>query len=59
MKKNIILSVLVIMSLMLMVGSVSATINSIEVISPNGGEYLSGTQEIEWTFVGGGGWRYS
>ena len=41
------------MSLMLMVGSVSATINSIEVISPNGGEYLSGTQDITWNWEGG------
>ncbi len=33
-------------------GLVNATINSINVISPNGGEYLSGTQEITWNWEG-------
>ncbi len=38
-----------------MIVSVSAVINSIEVISPNGGEFWSGTQEITWTTDGGDG----
>ena len=47
--KKLILSILIITSLMFMVlGSVSATITSITVDAPEGGDYWSGTRNVEW-----------
>jgi|GEM_PF-5718825 len=50
--KNKILSLLILSVLVIMIGSVSATISSITVNSPNGGEYWSGTKDITWTAGG-------
>jgi len=51
-KKTFIFPSLLIIILVGVLGIASATISSITVNNPNGGEYWSGVQEITWTATG-------